>query len=59
MRAPLSPMPTWRPLAVTWMRPLLRLDAIFTSPAIRAEEAGIGAAWQGSDHLPVVARIAA
>ncbi len=54
-----QPLPTWRPLAVPWMRPLLRLDAIFTSPAIRTREAGIGVAWQGSDHLPVVARIAA
>lgn len=54
-----EPMPTWRPLAGTWMRPLLRLDAIFTSPALSASEAGIGAEWQGSDHLPVVARIAA
>ncbi|MEO8246077.1 MAG: endonuclease/exonuclease/phosphatase family protein [Chloroflexota bacterium] len=52
-------LPTWRPLAVTWMRPLLRLDAIFTSPALRAVEAGIGTTWRGSDHVPVIARIAA
>ena len=51
-------LPTWRPLAVSWMRPMLRLDALFTSPALQAREAGIGDAWRGSDHLPVVARIA-
>ena len=54
-----EPLPTWRPLAVAWMRPMLRLDAIFTSPALRTGEAGIGTQWRGSDHLPVVARIAA
>ena len=54
-----EPLPTWRPLAVPWMRPMLRIDAIFTSPALRAGEAGIGAGWHGSDHLPVVARIGA
>lgn len=52
-------LPTWRPLAVTWMRPMLRLDAIFASPALRAVEAGVGARWRASDHLPVIARIAA
>ena len=54
-----DPLPTWRPLGVTWMRPMLRLDAILISPALKSIDAGIGASWQGSDHLPVVARIAA
>ncbi len=52
-----EPLPTWRPLATGWMRPLLRLDAIFLSPAVHALEAGIGDRWRGSDHVPVVARI--
>jgi endonuclease/exonuclease/phosphatase family metal-dependent hydrolase len=52
-----DPLPTWRPLATTWMRPLLRLDAIFVSPVVRVVEAGIGDRWRGSDHLPVAARI--
>ena len=54
-----SPLATWRPLAGTWMGPLLRLDAIFVSRTLRVLDAGIGAAWRGSDHLPVIARIAA
>ena len=55
----IDPLPTWRPLATTWMRPMLRLDAIFVSPAVRVVEAGIGDRWRGSDHVPVVARLAA
>jgi endonuclease/exonuclease/phosphatase family metal-dependent hydrolase len=53
-----EPLPTWRPLAVAWMRPLLRLDAILVSPAVRSIHAGIGDASRGSDHLPVIARLA-
>lgn len=52
-----DPLPTWRPFATSWMRPMLRLDAIFVSPAVRVVEAGIGDRWRGSDHLPVAARI--
>ncbi len=52
-----APMPTWRPLAAAWMSPILRLDAVFLSPAIRVVDAGIGDRWRGSDHLPVIARI--
>ncbi|HET9880050.1 MAG TPA: endonuclease/exonuclease/phosphatase family protein [Candidatus Limnocylindria bacterium] len=51
-----TPLPTWRPLAVPWMRPMLRLDAIFLAPGLRALDAGIGDR-RGSDHLPVIARI--
>jgi endonuclease/exonuclease/phosphatase family metal-dependent hydrolase len=52
-----GPRPTWRPLAGSWLRPVLRLDAIFLAPGIRALDATVGNRWQGSDHLPVVARI--
>lgn len=52
-----DPLPTWRPLATGWLRPMLRLDAIFLAPGLRALDAGIGDRWRGSDHLPVVARV--
>ena len=51
-----TPLPTWRPLAVPWMRPMLRLDAIFLAPGLRTLDAGIGDR-RGSDHVPVIARI--
>ena len=35
---------------------MLRLDAIFLAPGLRALDAGIGDR-RGSDHLPVIARI--
>jgi endonuclease/exonuclease/phosphatase family metal-dependent hydrolase len=53
-----DPLPTWRPLAVRWMRPVLRLDAVLVSPVLRALDAGIGESWLGSDHVPVIARLA-
>lgn len=52
-----APRPTWRPLAGSWLRPVLRLDAIFLAPGLSAINATVGDAWRGSDHLPVVARI--
>jgi endonuclease/exonuclease/phosphatase family metal-dependent hydrolase len=52
-----APRPTWRPLATSWMRPVLRLDAIFLAPGLRALDARVGDRWWGSDHLPVVARV--
>jgi endonuclease/exonuclease/phosphatase family metal-dependent hydrolase len=52
-----APRPTWRPLAASWLRPSLRLDAIFVAPGLSALDAIVGDGWRGSDHLPVVARI--
>jgi endonuclease/exonuclease/phosphatase family metal-dependent hydrolase len=52
-----APLPTWRPLATSWLRPLLRLDAIFVGPGVSVVDAHVGDSWRGSDHLPVVARI--
>ncbi len=52
-----APMPTWRPLATGWLRPLIRIDAIFVAPTLHVLEAGVGSAWRGSDHIPVIARI--
>ncbi len=52
-----APLPTWRPLATSWLRPVLRLDAIFLAPGLRALDGTVGDLWRGSDHLPVVARI--
>jgi endonuclease/exonuclease/phosphatase family metal-dependent hydrolase len=52
-----TPRPTWRPLARSWLRPVLRLDAIFLSNGLTVRDAVVGDGWRGSDHLPVVARI--
>jgi endonuclease/exonuclease/phosphatase family metal-dependent hydrolase len=52
-----GPLPTWRPLAVPWLRPILRLDAIFVGTRLRVLDARVDSRWRGSDHLPVVARI--
>jgi endonuclease/exonuclease/phosphatase family metal-dependent hydrolase len=52
-----TPRPTWRLLATPWLRPVLRLDAIFLAPGLSALDATVGDGWRGSDHLPVVARI--
>ena len=51
-------LPTWRPLATSWMRPILRLDAIFVGPGVSVLEAFVDDRYRGSDHLPVIARIA-
>jgi endonuclease/exonuclease/phosphatase family metal-dependent hydrolase len=52
-----APRPTWRLLATSWLNPVLRLDAIFLAPGLRALDGIVGDQWRGSDHLPVVARI--
>jgi len=53
-----APRPTWRPLATSWMRPMLRLDAIFVGTGLSVLDAFVGDGYRGSDHLPVIARIA-
>jgi endonuclease/exonuclease/phosphatase family metal-dependent hydrolase len=53
-----APSPTWRPLATSWLRPILRLDAIFVGPGLRVHDAFVDDRYRGSDHLPVIARIA-
>jgi endonuclease/exonuclease/phosphatase family metal-dependent hydrolase len=53
-----APRPTWRLLAKSWLNPVLRLDAIFLAPGIRVLDATVGNRWRGSDHLPVVVRVA-
>ncbi len=52
-----APLPTWRPLARSWMPPMLRLDAVFVSNGLNVRHASVANGWRGSDHLPVVARI--
>ena len=52
-----APLATWRPLATSWLRPVLRLDAIFLSNGFNVRQASVADSWRGSDHLPVVARI--
>lgn len=48
---------TWRPLTVSWMRPVLRIDAIFVGVGIDPLAAKVDDRWRGSDHCPVVARM--
>lgn len=52
-----APRPTWRPLARTWLPPVLRLDAIFLANGLTVRGTVVEDGWRGSDHLPVVARI--
>jgi endonuclease/exonuclease/phosphatase family metal-dependent hydrolase len=52
-----APLPTWRPLATSWFRPVLRLDAILVGPGLSVHDAFVDDRWRGSDHLPVIARI--
>jgi endonuclease/exonuclease/phosphatase family metal-dependent hydrolase len=52
-----APRATWRPLARTWLRAVLRLDAIFVANGLTVRGAVVGDGWRGSDHLPIVARI--
>ncbi len=47
---------TWRPMAVAWLPPVLRLDYVFASPGVPAA-ARIDCAGTESDHCPVVATI--
>jgi len=49
--------PTWRPLAVPWMRPIFRIDAVFGTGGIDRASALVDDRWRGSDHCPVVVRI--
>ena len=53
-----APLATWRPLATSWLRPVLRLDAIFLSDGFNVRDASVADGWRGSDHLPVIGRIA-
>ena len=53
-----APLPTWRPLATSWLRPILRLDAILVSPGLRVHDGFVDDSYRSSDHLPVIARIA-
>jgi endonuclease/exonuclease/phosphatase (EEP) superfamily protein YafD len=48
--------PSWRPLTVPWMRPVLRIDALFGG-GVELVSAGVDDRWRGSDHCPVVVRI--
>ena len=49
--------PTWRPLAVPWLPPIFRIDAIFGTGGIGRASALVDDRWRGSDHCPVVVRI--
>lgn len=45
---------TWRPLALSWLPPFLRLDYIFVTPGIAARSTATGCAISSSDHCPLV-----
>ena len=49
--------PTWRPLAVPWLPPIFRIDAVFGAGGIGRGSALVDDRWRGSDHCPVVVRI--
>jgi exonuclease III len=49
--------PTWRPVAVGWMRPIFRIDAVYPPPDAGSASAAVDDRWRASDHCPVVARI--
>jgi len=48
---------TWRPLAVPWMPPIFRIDAVFGGGGVRPLSGRADGRWRGSDHLPAVVRI--
>ena len=39
------------------IQPLLRIDYIWHSPALRPTSAAVGEAWIGSDHLPLTVEV--
>ncbi|HEX5041136.1 MAG TPA: endonuclease/exonuclease/phosphatase family protein [Candidatus Limnocylindria bacterium] len=48
---------TWRPLAVPWMPPIFRIDAVFGAGQLQPVSGRTDGRWRGSDHCPVVVRI--
>ncbi len=49
---------TWRPLALAWLPPFLRLDYVFVTPGIGARSTVTGCAISSSDHCPLVVELA-
>jgi len=49
---------TWRLLAVPWLPPIFRIDAVFGGGGVERLSGGVDDRWRGSDHCPVVVRIA-
>lgn len=48
---------TWRPLALSWLPPFLRLDYVFVTPGIGARSTATGCALSSSDHCPLVVEL--
>lgn len=47
--------PTWRPVAATWMPPVLRLDHVFVSRGLAISRALVSCQGTRSDHCPLIA----
>lgn len=48
---------TWRPLAITWLPPMLRLDYVFIGSGLVSAGAETACDLSGSDHCPVWVRL--
>ncbi len=49
--------PTWRPVAATWMPPVLRLDHVFVSRGLAISRALVSCQGTRSDHCPLIATL--
>ena len=49
---------TWRPLAISWLPPVLRLDYVLTGPDITVDSTEVDCTVSSSDHCVVVVRLA-
>jgi vancomycin resistance protein VanJ len=49
---------TWRPLPVSWLPPMLRLDYVFVGRGIAVVAVEIDCAISSSDHCPLAVRLA-
>jgi len=54
-----APRPTWRPLAVGWMPPIVRIDAVFADPSVQPARSDVDDRYRRSDHCPLVVRLSA
>jgi endonuclease/exonuclease/phosphatase family metal-dependent hydrolase len=45
---------TWRPLGISWLPPMLRLDYVLVGPGLEVVSTDTDCAVSGSDHCPVL-----
>jgi endonuclease/exonuclease/phosphatase family metal-dependent hydrolase len=53
-----SPARTWRPVGLSWMPGMLRLDRVFVSPQLVPAAASVACRLSTSDHCPVIVTLA-